>query len=77
MHVQEKYNNLPVDVKVTHLLAAIHTSTLKEEARHMAAVILRRLFASEFQEFYTAVSRPYQFIVELVIAHQVRTYQFY
>lgn len=43
----------------------------------MAAVILRRLFASEFQEFYTAVSRPYQFIVELVSAHRVHTYHFF
>lgn len=41
---------------MTQLLTALHTNTLKDEVRHMAAVILRRLFASEFQEFYTAVS---------------------
>lgn len=53
---QDQYNNLPVDVKVTQLLAAIHASTLEEQARSMAAVILRRLFASDFQEFYSVVS---------------------
>lgn len=53
---QDQYNNLPVDLKVTQLLAAIHAATLEEQARSMAAVILRRLFAAEFQEFYTAVS---------------------
>lgn len=41
---------------MTYLLTALHNNTLKDEVRHMAAVILRRLFASEFQEFYTAVS---------------------
>lgn len=61
--LQEQYNNLPVDVKVTQLLTALHTNTLNEEARHMAAVVLRRLFASEFQEFYTAVSKMEMFIV--------------
>lgn len=53
---KEQYNNLPVDVKVTQLLTALHTNTLKEEVRHMAAVVLRRLFASEFQDFYPNVS---------------------
>lgn len=45
-----------MDVKVTQLLSAIHQSTLEDQARSMAAVILRRLFASEFQEFYSVVS---------------------
>lgn len=54
--LQDQYNNLPVDVKVTQLLTALHTNTFKEEARHMAAVILRRLFASEFPDFYNVVS---------------------
>ncbi|GAB0100009.1 importin-5 [Sergentomyia squamirostris] len=49
---EEAYNNLPIGDKITHLLLAIATPSLAEEARLMAAVVLRRLFSSEFQEFY-------------------------
>lgn len=41
---------------MTQLLSAIHQAALEDQARSMAAVILRRLFASEFQEFYSVVS---------------------
>lgn len=41
---------------MTHLLAALHDGTVKEDARLMGAVLLRRLFSSDFQEFYAAVS---------------------
>lgn len=47
---------------MTQLLTALHTNTLAEEVRHMAAVILRRLFSSEFQEFYIVVSTIYTYI---------------
>lgn len=47
---------MPIGDKITHLLLAISTATLAEEARLMAAVVLRRLFTSEFQEFYPLVS---------------------
>lgn len=50
--IQEAYSNLPVESKVTHLLAAIHNAGIGEESRQMAAVLLRRLFSNEFQEFY-------------------------
>lgn len=43
-------------------MTALHTNTLAEEVRHMAAVILRRLFSSEFQEFYTVVGIIYTHI---------------
>lgn len=52
---QTTYNNLSVEIKVTHLLAVLHDGNLKEDARLMAAVLLRRLFSSDFQEFYAAV----------------------
>lgn len=53
--IQEAYNNLPVESKVTYLLATICNGTLAEEMRAMAAVLLRRLFSSEFMEFYPKV----------------------
>lgn len=54
--LQDAYNNVPREVKVTHLLATIHNGHQSEEARQMAAVLLRRLFSSEFLEFYKEVS---------------------
>lgn len=53
--IQEAYGNLPVESKVTYLLATICNGTLAEEMRAMAAVLLRRLFSSEFMEFYPKV----------------------
>lgn len=41
-----------MESKVTYLLAAIHNAGIGEEARQMSAVLLRRLFSSEFQDFY-------------------------
>lgn len=52
---------------MTQLLSALHTNTLTDDVRHMAAVILRRLFSSEFQEFYTAVSVQVQLLVFLCV----------
>ncbi|GLV41396.1 Karyopherin beta 3 [Carabus blaptoides fortunei] len=49
---EEAYGNLPVESKVTYLLAAIHNAGIGEEAQQMSAVLLRRLFSSEFQDFY-------------------------
>nr|CAD7200081.1 unnamed protein product [Timema douglasi] len=49
---EDTYNNLPVGSKVTYLLAALHNATMSEEAKQMAAVLLRRVFSSEFLEFY-------------------------
>nr|CAD7590239.1 unnamed protein product [Timema genevievae] len=50
--IDDTYNNLPVGSKVTYLLAALHNATMSEEAKQMAAVLLRRVFSSEFLEFY-------------------------
>ncbi|KAK7864488.1 hypothetical protein R5R35_003107 [Gryllus longicercus] len=49
---EDAYNNLPVESKITLLLAAIRNGAFTEDARQMAAVLLRRLFSAEFNEFY-------------------------
>lgn len=49
---EEAYNNLPCEGKVTHLLGAVQNQQMAEDARMMAAVLLRRLFSAEFQDFY-------------------------
>lgn len=57
---EDAYNNVPRDLKVTHLLATIHNGQQSEEARQMAAVLLRRLFTSEFLEFYKELPQEAQ-----------------
>ncbi|XP_067614434.1 importin-5 [Eurosta solidaginis] len=57
---EDAYNNLPRDVKVTHLLGTIQNGQQSEEARQMAAVLLRRLFTSEFTEFYKELPQESQ-----------------
>ncbi|KAH8294819.1 hypothetical protein KR018_003373 [Drosophila ironensis] len=52
---EETYNNLSRELKVTHLLGNIHNGHQSEEARQMAAVLLRRLFTTEFLEFYKEI----------------------
>lgn len=43
-------------MKVGHLLTALRDGNLYEATRDMAAVLLRRLFSLEFQDFYATVS---------------------
>lgn len=57
---EDAYNNVPRELKVTHLLATIHNGQQSEEARQMAAVLLRRLFSSEFLEFYKELPQEAQ-----------------
>lgn len=55
MLLQEAYNNIPVEPKVTFLLNSLHNGSLSEEVVQMAAILLRRLFTSEFSDFYPKV----------------------
>lgn len=43
---------MSIETKVSHLIGAIHNANLGDEARQMGAVLLRRLLASEFTNFY-------------------------
>lgn len=54
--LQEAYNNLPVESKVTFLLSSVQNAAMGEELRQMAAVLLRRLFSAEFMDFYPKVN---------------------
>jgi hypothetical protein len=53
--LQEAYNNVAIESRVTFLLSAILNDALGEELRQMAAVLLRRLFSAEFMDFYPKV----------------------
>ena len=48
---------LPIEQKVTVLLGAVsNVAEIPEEGRSLAAVMLRRLFSSEFEDFFSKVS---------------------
>uniref|UniRef100_A0A8B9NBF5 IPO4/5-like TPR repeats domain-containing protein n=1 Tax=Accipiter nisus TaxID=211598 RepID=A0A8B9NBF5_9AVES len=53
---EETYENIPGQSKITFLLQAIRNTAAAEEARQMAAVLLRRLLSSAFEEVYPALS---------------------
>jgi hypothetical protein len=54
-YYQEAYNSLTVEMKVTLLLRAIQNPVNTEDSQIMAAVLLRRVFSSDFQEFFPKV----------------------
>jgi len=50
---EESYEGLPIEQKVNILLGAIsNAAEIPEEGRQLSAVMLRRLFSSEFDEFF-------------------------
>lgn len=72
---EEAYNNLPVESKVTFLLGSVCNATLAEEMRAMAAVLLRRLFSSEFMDFYPKIPPEAQVQLKEQILLSVQTEQ--
>ena len=54
---KESYEQLPVEQKVSILLGAVsNAAEIPTEGRSLAAVMLRRLFSNEFEEFFGKVS---------------------
>lgn len=60
---EENYEKLPVEQKITILLGAISATSpdgVPEEGRSLAAVMLRRLFSTEFDEFFNKLNAEQQ-----------------
>uniref|UniRef100_G3TGJ1 Importin 5 n=1 Tax=Loxodonta africana TaxID=9785 RepID=G3TGJ1_LOXAF len=72
---KETYENIPGQSKITFLLQAIRNTTAAEEARQMAAVLLRRLLSSAFDEVYPALPSDVQTAIksELLMIIQMET----
>uniref|UniRef100_A0A8C0XP96 Importin N-terminal domain-containing protein n=1 Tax=Castor canadensis TaxID=51338 RepID=A0A8C0XP96_CASCN len=68
-------NNIPGQSKITFLLQAIRNTTTAEEARQMAAVLLRRLLSSAFDEVYPTLPSDVQTAIksELLMIIQMET----
>ncbi|KAM9319984.1 importin-5 [Gastrophryne carolinensis] len=70
---EETYDGIPGPTKITFLLQAIRNAGAAEEARQMAAVLLRRLLSSAFEEVYPSLSTDVQNAIksELLLAIQL------
>uniref|UniRef100_A0AAY4B4J1 TOG domain-containing protein n=1 Tax=Denticeps clupeoides TaxID=299321 RepID=A0AAY4B4J1_9TELE len=53
---EETYENIPGQTKITFLLQAVHDAAAAEEVKQMAAVLLRRLLSSAFDEIYPGLT---------------------
>ncbi|KAG2457140.1 IPO5 protein, partial [Polypterus senegalus] len=70
---EEAYENIPGQTKVTFLLQTIRDAAAAEEVKQMAAVLLRRLFSSAFDEIYPILSTDLQNVIrsELLLGIQM------
>ena len=55
--MQETYKNLQIEIKLTYLFTALKTQSLSEEVRQLAAVLLRKILATEFLDIYPKVKK--------------------
>uniref|UniRef100_A0A670KHC7 Importin-5 n=1 Tax=Podarcis muralis TaxID=64176 RepID=A0A670KHC7_PODMU len=71
----ETYENIPGQSKITFLLQAVRNTTVAEEARQMAAVLLRRLLSASFEEVYPTLPPEVQTAIksELLLIIQLET----
>uniref|UniRef100_A0A672LJM1 IPO4/5-like TPR repeats domain-containing protein n=1 Tax=Sinocyclocheilus grahami TaxID=75366 RepID=A0A672LJM1_SINGR len=53
---EETYDTIPGQTKITFLLQAIRDVSAAEEVKQMAAVLLRRLLSSSFEEVYPSLA---------------------
>ncbi|CAH2223637.1 importin-5 [Pelobates cultripes] len=72
---EETYESIPGPSKITFLLQAVRNAGAAEEARQMAAVLLRRLLSSSFEEVYPSLPADVQNAIrsELLLVIQLET----
>uniref|UniRef100_A0A8C9VPP6 Karyopherin (importin) beta 3 n=1 Tax=Scleropages formosus TaxID=113540 RepID=A0A8C9VPP6_SCLFO len=72
---EEMYDNISGQTKITFLLQAVRDASAAEEVRQMAAVLLRRLLSSSFDETYPHLSPDMQTAIktELLVGIQTET----
>ncbi|XP_048834790.1 importin-5 [Brienomyrus brachyistius] len=69
---EETYDNIPGQTKITFLLQAVRDASATEEVKQMAAVLLRRLLSSSFDEIYPSLPPDMQTAIksELLVGIQ-------
>lgn len=72
---EETYDSIVGQTKITFLLQAIRDASAAEEVKQMAAVLLRRLLSSSFEEIYPGLTLEMQTVIktELLTSIQQET----
>uniref|UniRef100_A0A7N8XV70 Karyopherin (importin) beta 3 n=1 Tax=Mastacembelus armatus TaxID=205130 RepID=A0A7N8XV70_9TELE len=72
---EETYDTIPGQNKITFLLQAVRDASAAEEVKQMAAVLLRRLLSSSFEEIYPGLTMEMQTAIktELLTSIQQET----
>uniref|UniRef100_A0A3P8XB24 TOG domain-containing protein n=1 Tax=Esox lucius TaxID=8010 RepID=A0A3P8XB24_ESOLU len=70
---QEAYDNIPGQTKITFLLQAIRDVACAEEVKTMAAVLLRRLLSSSFEEIYPGLTVDMQTAIKTELVTSIQT----
>ncbi|KAM9396924.1 importin-5 [Salvelinus alpinus] len=70
---EEAYDTIPGQTKITFLLQAIRDAACAEEVKTMAAVLLRRLLSSSFEEIYPGLTVDMQTAVKTELVTSIQT----
>uniref|UniRef100_A0A6Q2XKZ8 TOG domain-containing protein n=1 Tax=Esox lucius TaxID=8010 RepID=A0A6Q2XKZ8_ESOLU len=70
---EEAYDNIPGQTKITFLLQAIRDVACAEEVKTMAAVLLRRLLSSSFEEIYPGLTVDMQTAIKTELVTSIQT----
>ncbi|KAL1022067.1 hypothetical protein UPYG_G00021780 [Umbra pygmaea] len=70
---EEAYDTIPGQTKITFLLQAIRDATCAEEVKTMAAVLLRRLLSSSFEEIYPGLTVDLQAAIKTELVTCIQT----
>lgn len=55
-----------METRATYLLASMRNTTVGEDVRQMAAVLLRRVISNEFEDFYNKVGMSLFLLIVLI-----------
>ncbi|XP_061745785.1 importin-5 [Nerophis ophidion] len=69
---EETYDTIPGQTKITFLLQAIREPTAAEEVRQMAAVLLRRLLSSSFEDIYPGLTLEMQTAIKIELLASIQ-----
>uniref|UniRef100_A0A4W5L6I0 Karyopherin (importin) beta 3 n=1 Tax=Hucho hucho TaxID=62062 RepID=A0A4W5L6I0_9TELE len=70
---EEAYDTIPGQTKITFLLQAIRDAACAEEVKTMAAVLLRRLLSSSFEEIYPGLTVDMQMAIKTELVTSIQT----
>uniref|UniRef100_A0A8K9UHS9 TOG domain-containing protein n=1 Tax=Oncorhynchus mykiss TaxID=8022 RepID=A0A8K9UHS9_ONCMY len=70
---EEAYDTIPGQTKITFLLQAIRDAACAEEVKTMAAVLLRRLLSSSFEEIYPGLTVDMQTAIKTELVTSIQT----